>query len=78
VLEWDYTWHAGRPVALHLHDRDSVQVFSEGGSIRSTTTDGKAETKVFAPKDTRFIARGTIDAEEAVSGTPRAVTIELK
>ena len=78
VLEWDYTWEVGRPVATHMHARDSVQVFSEGGIIKFTTPDGQVETKTFAPRDTRFITRGTIDAEEAVSGKPRAVTIELK
>jgi hypothetical protein len=78
VLEWDYTWQTGRPVPLHLHDRDSVQVFSEGGTIKFTTADGKVETRTVAPKDTRFIVRGTIDAEEATAGSPRAVTIELK
>ena len=29
-------------------------------------------------KDTRWIPRGTIETEEAISGSPRAVTIELK
>jgi hypothetical protein len=28
--------------------------------------------------DARFIPRGTIDAEEAINSSPRAVTIELK
>lgn len=78
VLEWDYTWQPGRKVPMHIHDRDSVQVFHTGGVIRFTTPDGKVETKTFAAKDTRFIARGTIDAEEAVTGSPRAVTIELR
>jgi len=78
VLEWDYTWEIGRQVPMHLHGRDSVSVFSEGGTIKFTSPDGKVETKTFAPKDTRFITRGTIDSEEAVSGHPRAVTIELK
>ena len=78
VIEWDHTWQKGKPVAMHLHDRDSVQVFFEGGTIRFTGAGGKAETKTFAFKDARFIPRGTIDAEEAVSGSPHAVTIELK
>jgi hypothetical protein len=78
VLEWDYTWEAARPVPTHLHDRDAVQVFSEGGTIKFTTPDGKVEAKTFVPRDTRFIPRGTVDAEEAVAGRPRAVTIELR
>jgi quercetin dioxygenase-like cupin family protein len=78
VLEWDYTWTPGAKVPLHIHDRDSVQVFQTGGTIRFTAQDGKSETKTFAMKDARFIPRGTIDAEEALDGSPRAVTIELR
>ena len=78
VIEWDYTWTAGQPIPTHMHDKDSVQVFFQGGTIKFTNADGKAETKTFAFGDARFISRGTVDAEEVVSGTPRAVTIELK
>jgi hypothetical protein len=78
VLEWDYTWRTGRPVAQHIHDRDSVEVFFEPGTIRYRTADGKEETKTFKRKDTRWIPRGTVETEEATSGSPRAVTIELK
>lgn len=78
VLEWDYTWQSGKPVAQHIHERDSVEVFFEPGTMRYRTADGKDETKTFKRKDTRWIPRGTIETEEAVSGSPRAVTIELK
>ena len=78
VLEWDYTWQVGQPVARHLHDRDAVAVFADGGTIKFTAADGSVETKTYAPGDTRFIPRGTIDLEEATAGKPRAVTIELK
>lgn len=78
VLEWDHTWMAGSKVPLHIHDRDSVQVFQTPGTIRFTAQDGRSETKTFAMKDARFIPRGTIDAEEAIDGSPHAVTIELR
>jgi hypothetical protein len=78
VTEWDYTWTPGRIVPLHTHDKDSVQVFFQGGTIKFTGEDGRVETKIFKFGDARFIPRGTIDAEEAVSGSPRAITIELK
>jgi len=78
VIEWDYTWKTGRIVPTHIHDRDSVQVFYQGGTIRFTTTDGKSETKNFEFGDARFIPRGTVETEEAIEGSPRAVTIELK
>jgi hypothetical protein len=78
VTEWDYTWTPGRIVPTHVHDKDSVQVFFQGGAIKFTGADGKVETKTFVFGDARFIARGTVCAEEAVNGSPRAVTIELK
>jgi len=78
VIEWDYTWEVGRPVATHVHERDSVQVFFTPGTIKFTSQDGKVTTQTFKFGDARFIPRGTIDREEAVSGSPRAVTIELK
>lgn len=78
VIEWDYTWTPGTPVARHIHDKDSVEVFFEPGTIRYRTEDGREETRAFKRKDARFVPRGTVDAEEAVSGTPRAVIVELK
>jgi hypothetical protein len=78
VVEWDYTWKVGQPVATHVHDKDSVQVFFEGGTIRFTGTDGTVTTRTFAFGDAHFIPRGTVDTEEAIEGSPRAVTIELK
>jgi hypothetical protein len=78
VLEWDYTWAPNRPLAQHIHERDSVEVFFDPGTIRYRTADGKEETRTFKRKDARFVPRGTIDTEEAVSGSPRAVIVELK
>jgi len=78
VLEWDYTWSTGKLIPMHLHDRDSVEVFFDPGTIRYRTQDGKEETKTYKRKDTRWIPRGTVESEEATAGTPRAVTIELK
>jgi hypothetical protein len=78
VTEWDYTWKVGQIVPTHQHDKDSVQVFFQGGSIKFTAANGKVETKTFNFGDARFIPRGTIDSEEAITGSPRAITIELK
>jgi hypothetical protein len=78
VTEWDYTWTTGHVVPRHVHDKDSVQVFFQGGTIKFTGADGKVETKIFKFGDTRFISRGTVDAEESIEGSPRAITIELK
>jgi hypothetical protein len=78
VLEWDYTWAPGKPVAQHIHDKDSVEVFFDPGTIRYRKADGTEETKTFKRKDARFVPRGTVDTEEAISGSPRAVIVELK
>ena len=78
VIEWDYTWKAGAPVPLHVHDKDSVEIFVEGGTIRTRFADGREETKTVAAKSARFIPRGQSDTEEAVSGAPRAIVIELR
>src|SRR5262245_30741268 len=78
VLEWDYTWALNRPVAQHMHERDSVEVYFDPGTIRYRRADGTEETKTFKRKDARFVPRGTIDTEEAVGGSPRAVIVELK
>jgi uncharacterized protein YjlB len=78
VTEWDYTWTTNRVVATHVYDKDTVQVFFQGGTIKFGGADGKFELKAFKFGDARFIPHGTICSEEAVNGTPRAVTIELK
>lgn len=78
VVEWDYTWKVGRVVPTHMHDKDSVQVFFQGGAIKFTDANGKSETKRFEFGDARFIPRGTVRSEEAMEGSPRAITIELK
>jgi hypothetical protein len=78
VTEWDYTWKTGHITPTHMHDKDSVQVFYQGGTIKFTSADGKSESKRFVFGDARFIPRGTVETEEAIEGSPRAITIELK
>jgi hypothetical protein len=82
VREWDYTWlsskNPSKPAPLRVYTRDSVQVFFAGGTIRYRTADGKETTKTVAMKDAFFIPQDTVRSEEAISGEPRAITIELK
>jgi hypothetical protein len=40
--------------------------------------DGREETKTVAFKDARFIPRGQMDTEEAISDSSRAIIIELR
>jgi len=78
VVEWDYPWIPGRPAETRIYERDAVEVFFDGGTIRHRTPDGKEETRTFSRKDARFVPRDTIGSETAVAGAPRAVIIELK
>jgi hypothetical protein len=78
VIEWDYTWTPGRVVPMHTHDKDSVQVFFQGGTIKFVGADGKTEIREFKSGAARFVPRGTTCSEEAINSSPRAVTIELK
>ena len=78
VRMWDYTWVQEKPVGMHTHDRDSIEVFVTGGTLRVKTPDGREETRTVAMKDARFVPRGRVDSEEAVNGSPRVIAIELK
>jgi hypothetical protein len=78
IRMWDYTWKTGASTARHVHDTDTIEVFVNGGTIRTTTKDGSAQTETVAFKKARFVPRGRVDTEEAVAGAPRAIVIELK
>ena len=72
VREWDYTWDS-KKATPHTFERDAVEIIVTGGTLRRN---GKEVT--LKQKDARFIAHGTVETDELVSGTPRTITIELK
>ena len=78
VRMWDVTWRPGKPVARHIHASDAVVVFVTGGALKTTLADGSVGTKTVNFKDAHFAPRGRVDVEEAASGSPRAIVIELK
>lgn len=78
IRMWDYTWTAGAPAVKRVYRSDVVEVVVTGGSVKITGVTGKPETLVLAPKDARFVSRGTVRTEEHVSGAPRIIAIELK
>jgi hypothetical protein len=78
VRMWDYTWVEKKPTLMHVQEVGSIEVFVTGGTLLVKTPDGKEETRVVAAKDARFIPKGRVESEEGVSGSPRAITIELK
>ncbi len=78
ITHWDYTWVLDENVATHMHNKDSLQVFYQAGSIRYTDADGNTRTEEYAYGDVRYIEAGTIESEIALSGPPKAITIEVK
>jgi hypothetical protein len=78
VRLWDYTWTANGPAVKRVYRNDVVEVVVTGGTVKVTGPDGKAETRTLAPKQARYINRGTVQTEQGVSGSPRVIAIELK
>ncbi|MEZ5490817.1 MAG: hypothetical protein R3F50_10915 [Gammaproteobacteria bacterium] len=78
VMEWVHGWEEGVAGELVTYPRDSVQVMTEPGILQFTFESGVTLTEAFAVGNARFIPAGTVRAEKAVSGSPAAVTIELK
>ncbi len=78
VSEWVHGWDKGSEGELLTYQRDAVQVFSEPGILQYTFESGVTLTEAYAIGDARFIRAGTVRAEKAVMGSPRAVTIEFK
>jgi quercetin dioxygenase-like cupin family protein len=70
VIAWDYTWKAGSPAPPRAYYHDTVTVFVEGGKfVGAAHTVGQAIYTRASSKARR---------EQVVSGTPRAVILELK
>ncbi|MDH4064700.1 MAG: hypothetical protein OEW19_09895 [Acidobacteriota bacterium] len=78
VRMWDFTWREGQPAVARQYLHDSVEVIVTGGTFRVRTPDGREVDRVVAPKDARFIPRGQVESAQAVSGSPRAITVEIK
>ena len=78
VAIWDYTWLPGRPVALHLHNRDTVLVPVDAGEIRVQFRNGDTRISRLVPGDALFFSGADAHSEEASLGTPRAIVVELK
>ncbi len=78
VMHWVHGWEASDEDQLRTYERDTIRVMSESGVLQYTFENGVTLTEVLATGEARFIPAGTVRAEKAVSGSPRAVTIELK
>ncbi|MFN7977280.1 MAG: hypothetical protein U0P30_04035 [Vicinamibacterales bacterium] len=78
IRMWDYTFTAGAPAVKRVYRSDVVEVVVTEGVVKVTGFDGKADTRKLAPKQARYITRGTVQTEQAVSGSPRVIAVELK
>jgi quercetin dioxygenase-like cupin family protein len=78
VIVWDYRFQVGRPIPLHFHDKDTVVVELEPGVTRSIPEEGLPQETTWQGMRARFAPRGRIHREEAVSGSPRAIVVEIK
>jgi quercetin dioxygenase-like cupin family protein len=79
AVVWDYTWKPGQKVPRHADYLDSVTVFLEGGSIRLQPDQGPAREAVRKAGDVVYSSHSQ-DAytDDARSGSPRAIIVELK
>ncbi len=78
VVVWDYRFQKDRPIPLHFHDKDTVVVELEPGVTRSIPQDGAPSDTTWQGMRARFAPRGRLHREEVVSGSPRAIAVEIK
>jgi quercetin dioxygenase-like cupin family protein len=78
VVVWDYRFQKDRPIPLHFHDKDTVVVEIEPGVTRGIPQNGAPEESQWVGMRARFAPRGRIHSEEVVSGSPRAIAVEIK
>ena len=78
VLEWIHEWTLGAESEPLTYERDALQIITESGVLQYTFQSGVTLTEAYATGDARFIPAGTVRSEKAISGAPKAVTIELK
>jgi hypothetical protein len=78
VVVWDYSWTAGKPTAMHFHDKDVVVVYLGTGDLSSTTPDGKTTFNSYVFGQAKFNPRDRTHSELLVKGTQRVIAVELK
>ena len=78
LIAWDLAWKQGQTISRLQDDLDSVTVFLESGTVRST---GNGVFSNFVRKlgEAVYAARGVpAHNESALSGTPHVIIVELK
>jgi hypothetical protein len=78
IRMWDHTFTPNGLAVARAYRNDVVEVVVTGGDVRVTMPGGKTETRTLAPKQARYITRGTVQTEQGVTGSPRVIAIELR
>jgi hypothetical protein len=79
LAAWDLTWKPQQAISYDAENFATVTVFLDGGTIHSLTGQGAAQDAVRHPGEVVYSAQGTeAHTEQAMSGSPRAVIVELK
>jgi hypothetical protein len=78
VIVWRFCWVPNQPVAMHFHDKNTVQVFRYDGVLRATDASGKVTPIHFRKGQINFSKAGLIHTETLVEGEECAVMTELK
>jgi quercetin dioxygenase-like cupin family protein len=79
VIAWGFTWRPGQKTPRHADYLDSVMVFLDGGTIRSSADTGAAKDTTRSAGEVAYFPHSAVPhTEEAVGGSPRAVIVELK
>ena len=78
VIVLNVRWLPGEPTPMHFHDKDAVGVYRAGGTLQSTTPDGKSVAVKLKAGDIRFNRRDRAHSELLVGGKPHAIIVELK
>ena len=77
VTVWDTRW-LPEADAPHVHTRDTVVIFINGGTIRTRDLDGVEYVNTYTPEDLLFLPAGTAHVSTVVGASPRAMFYVLK
>ncbi len=78
VIVWSYRWNPGEPTPMHFHDKDTVVVYEDDTTMRSTTPEGKSVVSHYRSGEVHYNARNRVHTETLLSPAGSAVITELK
>jgi hypothetical protein len=78
VTIWDYTWGPGARGPMSRYPRDTILIWLANGTLRLASPGGSPAVIDVAPGQIRYKRRGTVEAEEVLSGSPRAMVFAFK